>query len=59
MALLIAVGTYFVIRRQSVRAVLAVGLGSLFVLGWIVWCYANKTNAEAVNVAYYTTRTTA
>jgi hypothetical protein len=54
MALLIAVGTYFVIRRQSVRAVLAVGLGSLFVLGWIVWCYANKTNAEAVNVAYYT-----
>jgi hypothetical protein len=53
-ALLIAVGAYFVIRRQATRAVLAVGVGSLFVLGWIVWCYANKTNAEAVNVAYYT-----
>lgn len=53
-ALLIAVGTYFVIRRQSMRAVLAVGVGSLFVLGWMVWCYANKTNAEGVNVAYYT-----
>jgi len=53
-ALLIAVGAYYVIRRQSMRAFVVVGVGGLFVLGWIVWCYANKTNAEGVNVAYYT-----
>jgi 4-amino-4-deoxy-L-arabinose transferase-like glycosyltransferase len=53
-AVLIAVAAYYLFRRHSMRAVLPVGVGSLFVLGWLVWCYANKTNVEAVNVAYYT-----
>ena len=53
-SVLIAVGAYYVVRRHSMRAVLPVGVGGLFVLGWIAWCYANKTNAGAVNVAYYT-----
>ncbi|MEK6321639.1 MAG: hypothetical protein AABN33_08145 [Acidobacteriota bacterium] len=54
LALLIAVGAYYVLRRQWQRAALVVGVGSLFVIGWIGWCYANKTTAEGVNVAYYT-----
>jgi hypothetical protein len=53
-ALLVAVGAYYLMRRQAMRAYVAVGVGSLFVLGWTIWCYANKTNAEGVNVAYYT-----
>jgi len=53
-ALLAAVVAYYVVRRQAMRSYVAVGVGSLFVLGWTIWCYANKTNAEGVNVAYYT-----
>ena len=53
-AVLIAVGAYYVFKRHMMRAVLPVGLASLFVLGWTVWCYANKTSVDAVNVAYYT-----
>lgn len=54
LTLLIAVGAYYVIRRQWQKAALVVGVASLFVIGWIGWCYANKTTAEGVNVAYYT-----
>ena len=53
-ALLIAVAVYYVVRRQLRRAVPVVAIGGVFLLGWIVWSYANKTNAEGVNVAYYT-----
>ncbi|MEK6321638.1 MAG: hypothetical protein AABN33_08140 [Acidobacteriota bacterium] len=54
LALLIAVGAYYVLRRQWQRAALVVGVGSLFVIAWLGWCYANQTTAEGVNVAYYT-----
>jgi len=53
-ALLIAVGAYYLVRRKAAKAYVAVGVGGLFALGWILWCYANKTNAEGVNVSYYT-----
>ena len=53
-ALLLSVPVYHVIRRQWKRAVLPVTVASLFVIGWIVWCSVNRTDAQSVNVPYYT-----
>src|SRR5215813_5471016 len=53
-ALLAAVGIYYLLRREWKRALLPVGVGVVFVIGWIVWCAVNKTTVEGVNVAYYT-----
>ena len=52
LALLIAVGLYYLLRRRWRKALVVVGVASLFVLGWIAWCYANKP-ADGVNAAYY------
>jgi len=53
-ALLISVAVYYAIRRQWKKALLPVTVASLFVIGWIAWCYVNKTSAQSVNVPYYT-----
>ncbi|HET9532704.1 MAG TPA: glycosyltransferase family 39 protein, partial [Blastocatellia bacterium] len=53
-ALLIAVAAFYMLRRQLRRNLLSVGVASLFVVGWALWVYANRTTAEGVNVAYYT-----
>jgi hypothetical protein len=53
-ALLIAVGLHFVIRRRWRQALLPIGVGSLFVLGWVAWSYFNRTAYEGGNAAYYT-----
>jgi hypothetical protein len=53
-ALMIAVAAYYLVRRQHRKVLVIVGVGGMFVLGWIGWCYANKTTAEDLNVAYYT-----
>jgi len=33
---------------------LPVAVASMLVVGWTGWCYLNKTTAQGVNVAYYT-----
>ncbi len=53
-ALLIAVGLYFASRRRWRSALLPVGVGSLFILGWLAWSYFNRTTFEGGNSAYYT-----
>jgi hypothetical protein len=53
-ALLISVGAYYLIRKQPRKAFVSVGVGGLFVFGWVGWCFINKTRSDAVNVAYYT-----
>jgi hypothetical protein len=52
-ALLIALAAYFVFRRRW-KGLIPCAIGALFVLGWFGWCYANKSNIEGVNAAYYT-----
>jgi 4-amino-4-deoxy-L-arabinose transferase-like glycosyltransferase len=52
-ALLVAVGLYYLLRRRWLKAVIVAGVGSLFILGWIGWCYANKANTELANSGYY------
>lgn len=54
LTLLIAVAGYYVLRRQWKRALIPVAVGGLFVVGWLMWCHAHKTDAEGINVAYYT-----
>jgi hypothetical protein len=53
-ALLFAVVVFYLIKRQWWRAISIVGLSSVFIIGWVVWCNVNKTHVEGVNVAYYT-----
>lgn len=53
-ALLIAVVAYYALKKDWRRTLWPLGIGALFVVGWGVWCYANKTTAQGVNVAYYT-----
>jgi 4-amino-4-deoxy-L-arabinose transferase-like glycosyltransferase len=54
LALLPAVCIYYALGRQWRKSLLIAGVGSLFVAGWIVWVYANRTTVEVVNIAYYT-----
>lgn len=51
--LLVAVAAYYVWRRQLKRASLPIAVASLFVLAWVGWTYANQSNAEGINAAYY------
>lgn len=53
-ALIIAVAAYFVLRRRWKKALLPVAVASIFVVGWIAWCYFNKTSPHALNAPYYT-----
>jgi 4-amino-4-deoxy-L-arabinose transferase-like glycosyltransferase len=54
LALLIAVAAYYVLRRQWKKSLLPVSVGGAIVVGWIAWCYFNKTSVDGINVAYYT-----
>jgi hypothetical protein len=51
--LIIAVAAYYVLRRQWRRALTPVAVAALFVLGWIAWCYFNRTSSGGTNAAYY------
>ena len=53
-SLLAAVCVYYAMRREWRKSLWVGGIGSLFVIGWFVWCYANRTTVEGINVAYYT-----
>jgi hypothetical protein len=53
-ALLAAVAVYFILRKRFRVAILPLAIGGLFVLGWIGWCYINRTTITGINVAYYT-----
>ena len=53
-ALLIAVAVHFAVRRRFRPAMLPIGVGSVFVIGWVAWSYFNKTTFKGGNSAYYT-----
>ena len=53
-ALLIAVATFFTVRRQWKKGLLPVVIAGVFVVGWAGWCYVNRSLTEGVNAAYYT-----
>jgi hypothetical protein len=53
-ALIAAVGVYFVVRRRIRPALLPLATASLFVAGWLLWSYLNRTAMTGVNVPYYT-----
>jgi len=52
--LLMALALNFALRRKWKKALIPVAVASLFVVGWGLWCRANRTTAEGINVAYYT-----
>jgi len=53
-ALVISLAAYFVLRRQWKKALLPVAVASVLVIGWVAWCYVNKTSAQSLNTPYYT-----
>jgi hypothetical protein len=52
-SLVVAVGAYFLLRRNLKGAVLPLGIASIFILAWISWCYLNRPHDQGVNSAYY------
>ena len=52
--LLIALAIYSVVQRRWKKALVPLAVGSVFVIGWAIWCYLNRTTADGANVAYYT-----
>jgi hypothetical protein len=52
--LLMAIALNFALRRQWKKALIPGAVASMFVVGWALWCQANRTSAEGINVAYYT-----
>ena len=53
-SLLIAVISYYLLRKKFIKASLLLAVSGLFVLAWIIWCYITLNNLEAINVAFYT-----
>jgi hypothetical protein len=53
-ALLLAVGVYFIAGKRFKSAVPPLAVGAMFVIGWVGWCYFERTTATGLNVAYYT-----
>jgi len=54
LVLLLSVGGYFALHKNWRRAAFVLATGGLFVLGWVWWCYENKTSDSGINTAYYT-----
>jgi 4-amino-4-deoxy-L-arabinose transferase-like glycosyltransferase len=52
--LLIALAAYSLRRRRWKKALVPLAVGSVFVIGWALWCSVNRTTADGANVAYYT-----
>ena len=52
--LLIALAVYSLCQRRWKKALLPLAIGSVFVIGWALWCSVNRTTADGANVAYYT-----
>ena len=52
-ALVVAVGAYFCLRRKFRVAVVPLGMASVFIFGWIGWCYLNRTHEHGVNAGYH------
>jgi hypothetical protein len=53
-SLIAAVFVYYAMRKKWGKALLVAGIGSVFVIGWFLWCHINRTTFEGINVAYYT-----
>jgi len=51
--LFITVTAYLVLRRRWKGALLALGVGSLFVFAWAGWVYANRNTGGGEHAAYY------
>ena len=54
LVLLLSVGIYYALHKRWRAAAAVMFIGGLFVLGWVWWCYVNKTNVDGINTAYYT-----
>src|SRR5262249_17216716 len=52
-ALVVAVGAFFCFRRKFRVAALPIGMASIFIFGWMGWCYLNRTHDQGVNAGYY------
>lgn len=52
-ALLVAIGAYYILRVRSWRMARPLVLGSLFVIAWIVWGYVNRPTVGGINAAYH------
>ena len=48
LVLLAAVAFYYILRRKWRKALLPIGVGVVFVAGWLGWCYLNTTGGEGV-----------
>ncbi|HET9532705.1 MAG TPA: glycosyltransferase family 39 protein [Blastocatellia bacterium] len=51
--MLVAVAVYFVWRHQWRKALLPISVAGVFVIGWVAWCYVNRTTVEGAHAAYY------
>lgn len=53
-ALLVSFGLYYCLRKQWRRALIPVGVASMFVVGWSGWCYLSRTAVADLNAGYFT-----
>ena len=51
--LLLAVAAYFVLRRRWRRALIPVGVASVFVVAWASWCFFNSSGAAGAEEIHY------
>jgi hypothetical protein len=54
LALLIVIAAYFGARGKWRRILRPCAIAGAFVLGWIVWCYVNRSAMDLQNAGFYT-----
>jgi hypothetical protein len=53
-ALLVSAGLYYSLQKQWRRSLISVGVASVFVIGWSVWCHFNRASIGGLNADYFT-----
>jgi hypothetical protein len=53
LALLLAVAVYCGWKKLGFKALAAVGLGGIFVIGWLYWSYVSRQTGSDPNAVYY------
>ncbi|HKA19440.1 MAG TPA: hypothetical protein VKN18_14215 [Blastocatellia bacterium] len=53
LALIASVAVFYFYRRKWRKLLLLLGIASLFIAGWIVWCYFNTSVISGEHASYY------
>jgi hypothetical protein len=49
----VSIGVYYLIRRRWRKLIVPLSIAAIFVAGWLIWSYGNRTGFGGEHAAYY------